>query len=128
MSPHASGAGSAPLADAASIALRLAQRAFAGLIDARDAGELGDARVRAAARRTLSALSADDRPRLVEWLALVIATHGAAAREALIARVGRTDRGVVAHVGRALRARVGTPTDATGASLAVGTSPARGAR
>ncbi|MEO7064125.1 MAG: hypothetical protein ABI082_10205 [Dokdonella sp.] len=63
----------------ATLALRLAQRAFAACME--DASTKSDegsafpaARVRAAARRTLSALSADDRPRLDRWLILQLAT------------------------------------------------------
>jgi hypothetical protein len=125
MSPHAPEAGPAPRVDAASIALRLAQRAFATLVDSRDADELDDARRCAASRRTLSALSADDRLRLGEWLALVIATRDAANRERLMARLGRVGRSIVAEVGRALR-RV--PADGAGTSFAVAPSTARRAR
>lgn len=62
--------------------LRLAQRAFAALIDAawcRNDGTFRLARLRRAARRTLSGLSADDRSRLSRWLSLQAAStsvHG----------------------------------------------------
>jgi len=60
----------------AGLALRLAQRAFAALLDVR-----GDLSGRAMAqrghalRRCLSALSADDRDRFVRWLALLRASR-----------------------------------------------------
>lgn len=60
--------------------LRLAQRAFAALIEAswpRSAGALPLARLRRIARRTLSGLSADDRSRLSRWLSLQMASASA---------------------------------------------------
>lgn len=60
--------------------LRLAQRAFAALIEAswpRSAGVLSLARLRRTARRTLSGLSADDRSRLSRWLSLQMASASA---------------------------------------------------
>ena len=64
---------------AASLGLRLAQRAFAACIeDATSHGANGRAfhaaRLRSMARRTLSALSADDRSKLDRWLSLQFAT------------------------------------------------------
>ena len=64
MSQCAPGTGGSNEFQAASLALRAAQRAFAASLEsARDAGEFRDAQRRSAARRTLSALSADDRAR-----------------------------------------------------------------
>jgi hypothetical protein len=59
--------------------------------------------MRKLARRTLSALSADDRARLAEWLALQIA---AATGERALALAARIDVALVARVRRALPARV----------------------
>ncbi len=59
------------------LGLRLAQRALAPLIDAAargDAGNLRLASLRRSARRTLSALSADDHSRLARWLSLQLAS------------------------------------------------------
>jgi len=58
----------------ASLALRLAQRAFSALIEessahAREDSELRLARLRSQARRTWIALSAEDQARLSRWLA-----------------------------------------------------------
>ena len=73
MNTCAPGMGETAAADAASLELRHAQRAFAALVDAHArAGEFAGAQMRKLARRTLSALSADDRARLAEWLALQI--------------------------------------------------------
>ena len=67
-----------PASSAAALALRLAQRAFAAFIE--DAAQDGThcsafrtAQLRSTARRTLSALSADDRPKLHRWLILQFA-------------------------------------------------------
>ena len=65
-----------PCNGAADLPLRLAQRAFAALIEeparnaARNGAEFRLAQLRSAARRTLSALSADDQACLSRWLAL----------------------------------------------------------
>ncbi|HEY0180434.1 MAG TPA: hypothetical protein VGC30_12510 [Dokdonella sp.] len=88
----------APVAEASGqtgLALRLAQRAFAALIDAAAANAtamfatLRAAQLRQSARRTLSALSADDRARLLRWLTLQLASVGAGAGRVrpLLARV-----------------------------------------
>ena len=66
----------------ASLPLRLAQRAFAALIedvgnDASRHAEIHLARLRSQARRTLSALSADDQARIARWLALQFASRDA---------------------------------------------------
>ena len=56
----------------ACLALRLAQRALSALVDAGDAGSpLARAQRGQALRRTLSALSADDRDRFARWLTLL---------------------------------------------------------
>ncbi|HJT98246.1 MAG TPA: hypothetical protein VJ696_08010 [Rhodanobacteraceae bacterium] len=89
------------------IELREAQRAFAGSIDARRrAGEFREAQLRALARRTLSALSADDRARLAEWLSLALAAQGERTIETLQGSIARIDARLAAHVRRALPARV----------------------
>ena len=67
-----------PASSAAALALRLAQRAFAAFIDdaaqdRADANAFRAAQLRSTARRTLSALSADDQPRLTRWLTLQFA-------------------------------------------------------
>ena len=89
--------------NAAELALRLAQRAFAAFIDdtARrwsHATAFGDAQVRALARRTLSALSADDRSRLQRWLIVQCAAR-AGAEGALVGRwLKRVDPSIGATV------------------------------
>jgi hypothetical protein len=96
--------GETAAAAAASLELRHAQRAFAVLVDAHPrAGEFEGAQMRKHARRTLSALSADDRARLAEWLALQIA---AATDERGCGLLARVDEPLVARVRRALPARV----------------------
>ena len=81
--------------------LRLTQRAFAALLELAlhgggTAGAFRAARLRGAARRTLSALSADDHARLVRWLALQLAT---AARETdAAAALARADAATAAGV------------------------------
>lgn len=74
------------------LALRLAQRAFAALIEYRAGASKVDAALRSAqrrsaARRTLSTLSADDRPRLARWLAVQVASRDAEPDLPLLARV-----------------------------------------
>ena len=104
MNTCAPGMGETAVAEAASLELRHAQRAFAALVDAHQrAGEFQGAQMRKLARRTLSALSADDRARLAEWLALQIA---AASDERASGLVARVDEPLVARVRRALPARV----------------------
>jgi hypothetical protein len=75
----------APAPGWASLPLRQAQRAFAPLLE--DAGsdaprhaEIHLARLRSHARRTLSALSADDQANVARWLALQFASRDAEAR------------------------------------------------
>lgn len=88
----------------ASLELRHAQRAFAVLIDAhRRVGEFRGAQLRSAARRTLSALSADDRACLADWLALQLAAGARHVGESAFARI---DERLVARVRRALPERV----------------------
>ena len=76
---------------AATLALRRAQRAFADVLEdeGRGAvhGPLPRARRAAAARRTLSALSADDAARLQRWLALQLAASGTVDAAERLARV-----------------------------------------
>jgi hypothetical protein len=91
----------------ASAELRAAQRAFAALIEAqRRTGEFRRAQLGGAARRTLSALSADDRARLAEWLSLLLATYGRQPADASMGQFARIDATFMAHVRRALPARV----------------------
>lgn len=78
--------------DAATLALRCAQRAFAALFDHASRNHAIDpalrtAQLRTAAGRTLSALSADDRSRLVRWLALQIASANPAPNDQMLTRV-----------------------------------------
>lgn len=80
-----------PSAQDAGLALRLAQRAAAALLDARDdLPALARAQRSQALRRCLSALSADDRVRFARWLALLRASRqGLATR--LVAQVATAD-------------------------------------
>lgn len=90
-----------PLASAETgLSLRLAQRAFATLLEQADADagySFQAAKRRRAARRTLSALSADDHARLTRWLALQLASGAT--------RVGPACRSL-AHVDALLAATV----------------------
>lgn len=98
-----------PLAStsAASLELRHAQRAFAIVIEQQSrAGEFRFAQLRASAARTLSALSADDRALLVDWLSLQLAVHAPEPARALIGALGRIDSHVGARVRRELPHRV----------------------
>ena len=96
----------------ASLALRHAQRAFAAMLDAmssgnaRAIGEFRDAQLRSAARRTLSALSADDRAELTEWLALQLAAGSVERRKGALGLVARIDLRLVARLRRTLPERV----------------------
>ena len=113
-----------PASSAAALALRLAQRAFAAFIE--DAarkrncgGAFHAAQLRSAARRTLSALSADDRPRLNRWLILQfaagVASDGAAARRWLArvdAHLGANVGAAVGHVREELRMHSGAGVSA----------------
>lgn len=88
---------------AATLALRQAQRAFAAAFEA---GRRGVSRApfpraqrAAAARRTLSGLSADDAARLRRWLSLLLAAAGAADAARRLARI---DPALAAGVGAAL--------------------------
>ena len=90
-----------------SLELRHAQRAFAALIDAHGrVGEFRAAQLRSVARRTLSALSADDRERLADWFALQLAAGTRQFDDSLLGLVARIDMRLVARVGRTLPARV----------------------
>lgn len=107
MNECAPGTGDSAEFQPASLALRAAQRAFAASIEtARDAGEFRDAQRRAAARRTLSALSADDRSRLAEWLSLLIAACNSRVADASIVALASIDAALVARVRRGLAQRV----------------------
>lgn len=70
--------------------LRMAQRAFAALIDGGNRGEFVAAQLRSTARRTLSALSADEQSSLSRWLSLQLATssmHDRAGTSSALTRV-----------------------------------------
>jgi hypothetical protein len=91
----------------ASVELRASQRVFADLIDAhRRVGEFRGAQLRSAARRTLSALSADDRARLADWLSLVLAADDRHVGDGRLDPIARLDAPLLARVRRALPARV----------------------
>ena len=82
-----------------SLALRLAQRVFASLLETGVRHTtFRFAQLRSGARRTLSALSADDRVRLVRWLALLGASGGDGAREFVETRLLRVDALLAAAV------------------------------
>lgn len=116
MNECAPGTGESIDFQAASLVLRAAQRAFAASLErAGDASEFRDAQRRGTARRTLSALSADDRARLADWLSLLLATGESRVADASIVALARIDAALVARVRRelplrveALAARVGT--------------------
>lgn len=101
----------------ASLPLRLAQRAFAALIEdlSRDASrhaEIHLARLRSQARRTLSALSADDQQQIARWLALQFASGDACDQASQwLARVDAPLAagidGLLASANEALSARIG---------------------
>jgi len=92
---------------AASLELRCAQRAFAAVIDAqRHVGEFRGAQLRKGARRTLSALSADDRARLADWLSLQLAAGARHIEDNALGLLARIEAGIVARVRRALPRRV----------------------
>ena len=88
-----------PSNDTVGLPLRLAQRAFAALIEeparnaARNDAEFRFAQLRSAARRTLSALSADDQERLARWLALQFVAAPASSPHLV-----RVDTGLAAYV------------------------------
>ena len=107
MNQCAPGTGGSNEFQAASLALRAAQRAFAASLEsARDAGEFRDAQRRSAARRTLSALSADDRARLADWLSLLLATGDSRITDDAMVALARIDAAIVARVRRELPGRV----------------------
>jgi hypothetical protein len=83
----------------ASLALRIAQRAFAPLLE-RDVRHttFRFAQLRSSARRVLSALSADDRVRLTRWLALLCVAAAMDGREVADLRLARIDAALAAGV------------------------------
>lgn len=93
------GAGASAAASDASLALRIAQRAFAPLLE-RDVRHTAFrfAQLRTGARRVLSALSADDRVRFTRWLALHCAAAAPDARELAERRLARIDAALAAAV------------------------------
>jgi len=87
----------------ASLPLRSAQRAFAAVLDShRRVGEFRGAQLRSVARRTLSALSADDRTRLADWLSLQIAAGARDIEDSVLGLIARIGAGIVARVRRVL--------------------------
>lgn len=83
----------------ASLALRVAQRFFAPLLETGVRHTtFRFAQLRSGARRALSALSADDRVRLARWLALLSANGGDGAREFVESRLLRVDAMLAAAV------------------------------
>ena len=102
----------------ASLALRLAQRAFAPLLE-RSARHttFRFAQLRSGARRMLSALSADDRVRLARWLALLCAHAGERACEMVESRLARVDA-LLATMVMALLATLPDASSARGAAAA----------
>lgn len=90
----------------AGLTLRMAQRAFAALLESGRRGEAGErgefamAQLRVAARRTLSALSADEQPALSRWLSLQLATS--AASDAASAPLTRIDAMLAAGIAATL--------------------------
>ena len=92
----------------AGLQLRLAQRAFASLIEetvaesAADIGLFRAAQLRSAARRTLSALSADDQLGLQRWLALQWVSQDLQDGGALRNPLARVDAMLAANVGHSL--------------------------
>jgi len=92
----------------AGLPLRFAQRAFAALIEetvTESAGNIGAfraAQLRSAARRTLSALSADDQARLQRWLALQLVSQDLQDGGALRNPLPRVDAMLAANVGNSL--------------------------
>lgn len=96
-----------PASSAAALALRLAQRAFAAFIDdaaqdRADGNAFRAAQLRSTARRTLSALSADDQARLTRWLTLQFAA-GVAPDNAVASRwLARVDARLGANIGAAI--------------------------
>jgi hypothetical protein len=87
----------------ASLPLRSAQRAFAAVLDShRRVGEFRGAQLRSVARRTLSALSADDRTQLADWLSLQIAAGARDIEDSVLGLIARIGAGIVARVRRVL--------------------------
>ena len=114
--------------DPATLALRRAQRACADALDAhRGIGEFRLAQLRAAMRRTLSELSADDRARLAEWIALQLAAAGRGLEDAALGMLARVDTGIAVRVSRALPVRTAALAARAG-TQPVAVSRAGGAR
>jgi hypothetical protein len=86
----------------AGLPLRMAQRAFAALLEAGERGEFAMAQLRSAARRTLSALSADEQSGLSRWLSLQLATSPACDLVNACSALTRVDAMLAAGVAAAL--------------------------
>lgn len=120
MNQCAPGAGDSAEFTPASLALRAAQRAFAASLESgHGAGEFRRAQRRGTARRTLSALSADDRARLADWVSLLLATGDSRVVETSIGALARIDAALVARVRRELPRRVEALAARVGASRIV---------
>lgn len=87
---------------AAGLPLRLAQRTFAALLEGGDRGEFAMAQLRSAARRTLSALSADEQSDLLRWLSLQLASSDAGELVNASSPLTRVDAMLAAGVSAAL--------------------------
>jgi hypothetical protein len=95
--PAVAGESSAP--SQPSLALRMAQRGFAPLLETGVRHTtFRFAQLRGGARRALSGLSADDRVHLARWLALLCASAGHGARESVESRLVRVDALLAAAV------------------------------
>lgn len=100
----------------AGLPLRLAQRAFAALLEDRALADVANlaafraAQLRSGARRTLSDLSADEETVLQRWLSLQLATRHAGATDAL-RHLTRVDAALAAAVASSL---AGTRKDLAG--------------
>lgn len=83
--------------------LRVAQRAFAALIEGGNRGEFATAQLRSTARRTLSALSADEQSNLSRWLSLQLATNFVDNRVGTSSALTRVDAILAAGISAMLR-------------------------
>jgi len=99
--------GESALSEPVSLELRHAQRGFAALLDAQPrVGEFRRAQLRSAASRTLSALSADDRARLADWVSLQLAAAERSDKDGVLGALARIDARLVARVRRELPHRI----------------------
>ncbi|MEO5559991.1 MAG: hypothetical protein ABIO49_09065 [Dokdonella sp.] len=87
---------------AAGLPLRMAQRTFAALLEGGERGEFAMAQLRSAARRTLSALSADEQSDLLRWLSLQLASSDAGKGVNTSSPLTRVDAMLAAGIAAAL--------------------------